>query len=363
MEAKLKEKNKRAQKRFRDRQKSRLQESERQVSDLSARLNALLVDHNRLASRNSILEKVVALRQDSSTGTSIAPQDKGVPEPFIPGKPWNPAALLTISVRGQPFTLTAQQVRDMPVQEHAKLWKEYVDELGAQLLHTHGSKGATAVARVGQLVSELTRICACKAAYAPHHLQSLHMHTLDGSVQNVPGREVWSGILHTLHLTADQRKQLLDARQCYVDAMAHVVHTRQEIAAALQAAKSSGRSTHEVGVGFVRTHDLLQRLADNQREDQAASMQLMAAVWRHIWTPMQAAAALVQSFPWAPDVLEMLHALAAEEDGLSQGALPAAPAHIDHAPLAGSCQAGSGRGSSTSGRDEAPLGIIASFGA
>lgn len=52
------EKNRRAQKKFREKQKNKMQDSARTIDDLSAKLKAANLENNQLQSRNDLLQKV-----------------------------------------------------------------------------------------------------------------------------------------------------------------------------------------------------------------------------------------------------------------------------------------------------------------
>ena len=54
-----------AQKRYRERQKEKMHDFERQVEELSGRVSALLREKANLESRNSLLERVVQLKDST----------------------------------------------------------------------------------------------------------------------------------------------------------------------------------------------------------------------------------------------------------------------------------------------------------
>ena len=63
-----------AQKRYRERQKEKMQDFERQVEELSSRVSALMREKANLESRNSLLERVVQLKD----ATEAAPPQVGL---------------------------------------------------------------------------------------------------------------------------------------------------------------------------------------------------------------------------------------------------------------------------------------------
>ena len=56
-----------AQKRYRERQKEKMHDFERQVEELSSRVSTLMREKANLESRNSLLERVVQLKDASDT--------------------------------------------------------------------------------------------------------------------------------------------------------------------------------------------------------------------------------------------------------------------------------------------------------
>ncbi len=56
-----------AQKRYRERQKEKMHDFERQVEELSSRVSTLMREKANLESRNSLLERVVQLKDSSES--------------------------------------------------------------------------------------------------------------------------------------------------------------------------------------------------------------------------------------------------------------------------------------------------------
>ena len=56
-----------AQKRYRERQKEKMHDFERQVEELSSRVSTLMREKANLESRNSLLERVVQLKDSSDS--------------------------------------------------------------------------------------------------------------------------------------------------------------------------------------------------------------------------------------------------------------------------------------------------------
>lgn len=128
----FKEKNKRAQQRFREKQKALAQEKEDRLAELHARVQALELERAQLGSRCSLLEKVLTLK---SEGKDISEQlAEGMEavtitsEPMLAGsKPedWNPNAVYKLSLDDhKPQTQTAQQIKDMTLDEHKRVWTD-----------------------------------------------------------------------------------------------------------------------------------------------------------------------------------------------------------------------------------------------
>ncbi|DBA98656.1 TPA: hypothetical protein ACH3X1_014438 [Trebouxia sp. C0004] len=154
--AKLRDKNKRAQKRFRERKKEKAQETEKYMSDLTAEMDKVRLEKRKLEARNQLLEKVLSLsKQNMPLPTKgilqLSPDTlKTISCPFgAKLEILSPDETLPVSVlRTEAKSMTVRELKSMSLEQHVAIWKGYVSKLAVLLVNAKGDPDSAAGAEV-----------------------------------------------------------------------------------------------------------------------------------------------------------------------------------------------------------------------
>ncbi|KAL0032676.1 hypothetical protein WJX79_002317 [Trebouxia sp. C0005] len=333
--AKLRDKNKRAQQRFRERKKEKAQEAEKYMSDLTAEMYKVRLEKSKLEERNQLLEKVLSLsKQDmplpSKGILQLSPDTlKTISAPFgAKLEVLSPDETLPVSVlRTDPKSMTVREVKSMSLEQHVNIWKDYVSKLAVLLVNAKGDPDSAAGAEVQSTLQEAITMCSCKAMHDPYGLQHFFMARMEEgrriSKQKKPQpeamAEMMANVLTSLKLTDQQKHKLMELRCWVLPRSGRLMRERERISKALQACTKDSHkqdvavNSKNLSEAHVQAADLLAELYSNLKEDQLLMLQMSIAIWQKMMTPFQLANIVVQTYPWVPDTGALLNQLAEDE--------------------------------------------------
>nr|QLC27631.1 bZIP transcription factor 5 [Chlorella sp. HS2] len=315
----LQEKNRRAQRRFRERQKQRVAELEEQVATLQAQLAAVTSSQQAAAPMpvQGPAGSAAAVRLAPSGGDTMQPDgakkeahasprapSSGSPhvsdeEPVLPSVSFSDALTLTVK-EGHPVQLTARELADMTPAELAKYYKAYVNELAGILVESDnpGSQ-ATQVRtcavdaarleppgwplqeRVRRLVDEVcllsTRAALCNPPGSKHFALT--------KVDDVPGQPADARvpqIARALDITASQRRQLGQLRSLFLQKLGRIAGDRREINAQLVGAVPGGTGNRHLCTSYLAAHDSARRLRESLREEHILVLDFISTIYKHV---------------------------------------------------------------------------------
>ncbi|KAL0032698.1 hypothetical protein WJX79_004045 [Trebouxia sp. C0005] len=287
--AKLREKNKRAQKRFRARQKDKAQQSERMLAEMAAQMQQLRVEKEELQGRNKLLESLLKVQQqqqhDSSGGRRLdASQEM---EALMTG-----TGPLSDSLRRsdpyQPATLPTPTPSQQ--QPQAQLSQQ-------QLHHPQQQPLAEQPIRVSLLPGSLKLLTPTQ-------------------VKNLSWQNHLKLYKDALNLSRQQIQELMALRRIFLPKMGQLLKDRQRISRALQDSQmclDEDVDPNGPCQQYTEANDVLRDLKSNLREDKQLLMQVLASVWRKIMRPYQLATVVVMAHPWVPDTGPVLDLVAQAE--------------------------------------------------
>ncbi|KAL4424884.1 hypothetical protein ABPG77_002107 [Micractinium sp. CCAP 211/92] len=330
--AAVQEKNRRAQKRFRERQKAKMKDMGEQLEDMSSELSKLRVENNSLKNRNTILEKVLALRdehirmlQDEQQVFDLGShylQTSG--QKLITGGAATNALMLGTTA-GPLTTSEIKAVKAMPSEAVIGRWKETVRELGNILVQIEGcpdTNDARHQAAMQQLCAVLDaagQLCMHTAVLHPTNMQKLISATLDDGRSGVTAedRTRWAAVTQSLQLSPDQRAQIISLRGIFLRRMTKVMEERRVILSKLQMVNIPDRmmALQSVISETLKVNECTAELKSNLQEEHLAGMEFIGTVFKTILSPLQKARAIVQSYPFYPDIYQIATVLALEKDG------------------------------------------------
>mmetsp|Transcript_15374 Transcript_15374/g.46404 ORF Transcript_15374/g.46404 Transcript_15374/m.46404 type:complete len:728 (-) Transcript_15374:3796-5979(-) len=370
---KIKEKNRRAQQRFRERQRARLHESQERAEALKAGLTQLRIEHDLLVARNTMLERFKAVRQTeerenaqaarlpallggdsqaegsaesnvvvetakkaaaaaaaessgptaaaaaavaSATVAAAAAGPAPTTDPPAAGGAAGESSGLVLTVRdGQHVTLSTEQIRKMHWQQHAKIWKEYVSRLAELLVEARSDPDTDAGRRAAVLVREAVTLAANVSIHNPRGYRTWHCNRMEtaNSPPEMPTREFWYSRMRSLKMPEEQRVGMRQLRRLYLGRLGDVLRKRQAIAAQMRPSTATfdgGRASIQE---YLKVVDITEQLQANLVEEHKLLQMLMINITFRIGRPLQAASLIVQSYPFPPDMLAVINCLAEDE--------------------------------------------------
>lgn len=288
---------------------------------------------------------------------------RGVPPPIMGTVPEAspPRGALTFTLRPEVHLhLSPQQIAQLPWRNVCGLWQELVIAL-AHCLATCADKPGR---RLPRLLLESGHLCAAVAAPGQSPSSKPVCFVAEGPALPFPQSERWRTIAASLLLTRSAAGQICALRLTFLKARGAMQQRRCKLLTAIRVdseaavaavsceitrvnngncdgkgkgnvngrgnGKCNGSSTSNVAFNSASrpgvTIDLLSSLAAVLADERALCHHFRAVVWGRILTPVQAALATVQLYPWSCDVIAIAEAVAAEmgeptlEQILSEGA-------------------------------------------
>ncbi|EIE26965.1 hypothetical protein COCSUDRAFT_64738 [Coccomyxa subellipsoidea C-169] len=348
----LREKNRRAQRKFRERQKQKLAESEGRARDLQLALERLKMEKSALETRNALLEKMAGMKPGDRqppqieevtgrgcaadtaeeavcTGAADGAANASLRDTLPPSQ-----NTIHLTVRnGRPglrsgegtLALSPEQIRSLPQCELAALWKDYVNALTGLLQEARGDDSCPAGQRIGQLIVEVRLVLSGLMSYNPKRWSTLRAFKMDPKGQapllEAPPADWSRNMFRAMKLTSRQRQAAVGYRNQLLLRMGGTLRARRDIS--LEILRTLGGPSTERVVGDLQggtamaqglhvASNAAEALRRNIMEEQQLYNQFLNAI-RTIVLPIQSAIAIVQAYPWCPDALAIFNCAAQEE--------------------------------------------------
>ncbi|KAL0024237.1 hypothetical protein WJX77_010819 [Trebouxia sp. C0004] len=184
--------NRRAQKRFRECRKERVQALDSQLFDTRAELQKLKAYQQQLETKNALLEKV-SRNNNPPDQTSSSDEDAMF---TVNRLTVCDETSLNIGGRGVNITLpkhqrhmTVLQISKLRLGQFAALWTDYIRELGMLLVHLGDSGDVSTQASLEHFTLEFTQLLGCLKAFNPSVYKAVCHERLDGA-NTVPAQEL-----------------------------------------------------------------------------------------------------------------------------------------------------------------------------
>lgn len=308
------DKSREAQKRFRQRQKARLDTIQLQLDETTKQLRDLRVQQQQLQTRNILLEKIAQLSKEQTADDYLAWQHKQAALDFTCGhtEATPQGFTLTLTIFGHAESKECRSVSNMSLSELAALWTEYMRKLGKCLLSIQQDERADARPLLNLWVAEAIALICCVRVYNPEFLKAIDSAAMNGSAAVRPSHLLLIQHLELLEFTDDQTQDVLYLRRI-VAARAHDLEKQR----------------HEATARMLCQASMKQHPSDHLAESKASSQELKLigmeeyklhgmstdALANGICSSIQNAIALVHMYPFLPDALEYLE-LVAEQQGV-----------------------------------------------
>lgn len=317
--AAVQEKNRKAQKRFRERQKEKMSTMEAEIADKDRQLTALREENSSLAGRNAVLEKVLALREEQ-----LKQQQGGAADtnqlavlgytPLAAGGAATSAGLLP-PTSAQPSMLPpaaglltggSNPGGGADKQGPNQQWMEYVNELSKL---TEDKASPTSERRLSQIVSQAAQLSARNAPFAsPTNGAARDAGNVD------PAR--WKSIAANMGVSPEQRAEVKRLRDAHLQRLQNLQVARHQLTANVTTASAKPNNTAQMEAATTE-------LSNSLQEESEANSQILQDIYTKVLTPKQFGKAVVQSYPFYLDGTVLVELLAT--DGQTQNHVPPIP--------------------------------------
>lgn len=326
-----KEKNKRAQKRFRERQKARLVDSEAKAAEYGNKLSQLEAEKLQLESRVKILEKLLALRSEDTSCAALMTSSQPPVYDEVSGPPYLPGigydnkgvgtvgcplnTVLMLNLQGQDRVFSKEQVQNMTWTELCKIWKEYVNKIAMLLVSAETTEDSEVEESIKKAVRESYMLCAWITLLNPRLLRMFETYKLVEDTSREDASEpgvAWEGITKSLNLTAQQKREMLILRTYFVKELEKHLKERDDIRRGMLVDMPTILSQVPLAKEYLQAMTAVDAMNKNLRNDHQLQGTLLATVWGKLLEPIQIANAMVQAYPRFPDTLAILNCVAVE---------------------------------------------------
>ncbi|KAL0031367.1 hypothetical protein WJX79_006758 [Trebouxia sp. C0005] len=315
----LKEKNRKAQQRARQKKKERAQTVETQLAETARQLHDLKLRQGQLEARNQLLElaasnrrsglpaspaqhesqteaRDVSLRILASTGLVLKEQN----------------SVLVLTVHDQEEQVKVKDIRAMSPTHIAKLYTAYVRKQAQCLLdiEADSANDSPALTQLCRWTMEITAILICFGFGDAKNLEVLYsLNMADGTLSHeaLPD-DANDSLLATLQLTDAQQQDMLHLRRCLYIRL-DLKHTADKLA---------------------ETKEWADALCTNRANESRAFVYAKICLSRGILTSIQSALTMVHQYPRGADSKAMLEVLAKQFEEPSIQRL-SEPCEVQHA--------------------------------
>lgn len=316
----VQEKNRRAQKRFRDRQKEKMKTMEDQVKSLTKQVEQLRTSTNNMTSRNSILEKVLSLREEQLQTYQKDLKVFGTPAdaPLQLLNPQKQSADGAAVCTDDPANKDQLVVKSRSANEVLAQWKGYVKELAvllAEIEHADASTREELGNRVLRVISAAGQLCMYTALFTPLTSKKLCASLGDERQLMTMGNAVerWQPIVSSLELSGEQMDEVSKLLAIFTQREMQLLEERRQLTAAMQAATHADFSRGEMRPpvrDLVKLYDLSAALTGNLRDEHNTAVDFLGTLYKKVFTPMQLARIMVHSYPVYPDAMALATCIA-----------------------------------------------------
>lgn len=324
-------KNRRAQKKFREKQKVTKSQMQQQLADMTTQLQDLQMEHDKLTGRSAVLDKVLHSRQ--SQLTILQEQQKTMQKLSggIVDDQTNQLALSQQQQSSQPgktsLPVAWPAIQAQPSEVNAvyaamvSRVKSVVDRLD------RGGTGA-------QLDAELEKACLTLGFFIKEtilgnadNLRKLYMVNIDPEdwdtsdlLYRMP--EHWQAVTNSLQLTDDQKTEMVRLRSVsFAKQAANQAHWHQ-ICSAIAQCTTHDVADKDVQPELAKDSQRLQDLKANLRKGQDIWLELYQQIFVKVWTRMQYARAVIASGPHHIDALAIATCVAQQQASSAAAEVP-----------------------------------------
>lgn len=337
--ARLKEKNRLAQKRARQKKKERSVTMEAQLFETTSQLHELKLRQKQLEARNNLLEKVAVLNtqlsiqlpDDQSDSQAQARETVlGFLEKYGLQRTQSGAVVLT--VLESPQEMKVEDVSTAHLTEYAKLYSAYVRKQAQCLLDIQGGRSdkhhdSLSHLRRWSLEAAALAVCFCSSGH--HAVDVLHsLNMQDGTLFRDPLPETAHvELLAALEYTDSQQQDALHLRRMFCGKLGQLARDRASIMSQMSGACQLSHPQpvtldfKHTAARIAETKDYAAKLCANRAEERQAFIYCAVCFLCCIQTRIQYAVAMVDQYPRAANSKILLEVIAQQHNEPSRDSL------------------------------------------
>ncbi|KAK9904211.1 hypothetical protein WJX75_006872 [Coccomyxa subellipsoidea] len=309
------EKNKRAQKRYRERKKALHEDQQRQIEELTAQLQEAQISKSRLETRCQLLEKAVSIHGEASdTAGSSGARSSEQPVPEVVTAT---AALLGLIYPGHGVenSIEISHVERMTVQDYINVFEDFKARLTRLTLHTDGREGCPVRKEIERLVearrwlvkkvlernpSRMMRIAV--EVRSQNLVCGLDLHDLDRQRR----------VLAAMELTPEQKAQVVTNRRLLLAGLQALIRRQNAAVEVLQENMPLQYNDMSASMAFLKAMLAAQGVTKGLTNYHGVVKDFMHELFEEVLTPWQEAKCMVEARPGYPDALAISNMLAEE---------------------------------------------------
>jgi len=294
----LQDKNRRAQQRFRERQKAKVSELLEQVDKLNRDLEALQNEKTALANQGNVLEKVLAMKEEH-----IHTMDARIKSLESEGATRDAQDGLHVTdAEGAQVTIghadMLHKLRDV--------WTGYIHKLAGSLVE--GGSDNPSEDLIASIDTVVTNACeTSKAAilYDPVVARKWFLSSMEDPDPDNPDLELpqtpWRSIVRSVALSAQQRKEICELRKMYCLRMQGLMDDISRLPAMDTSFNPGDIQGRSAAKSFLVNSHITDALKASVTEHSNLQVELESMLFKGILTRLQMARMMVQSYPLLPD--------------------------------------------------------------
>eukprot|EP00877_Chromochloris_zofingiensis_P006249 jgi/Chrzof1/1878/Cz10g24190.t1 len=305
----LQEKNRRAQRRFRERQKAKIQDLHKQIEELTSKVGGLQTENAALHSRTSILEKVLDMRNEQ---IQVMQESKEVTQQVDDHTDAPPLTLTAVS--GQSISLTSDMLKELLPEQIYKIYQTYIKELSARLVELN--KGGPISQEITQEVEKLTKevsfLLMRLSVVRPIETRKFIAVSRQYLNTEAEAIDMWKNVVNSINLTDKQKLDIVQWKQLFMQKVEPIVEERKKLNVQIQAHLPQESFHTRNAITYIKTHEAVAKLRENLRAEHNVTIEFCAAVFKGVLNSFQMASLLVQAYPAVPDALAVASAVIAD---------------------------------------------------
>ena len=271
----VQEKNRMAQKRFRERQKAKINELHQQITTLEQRVEQLVMENASLQSHNSLLEKVLAMRDEHIKlvqQQQAAESDQAEHEKELGTRR---SSLSLTAIKGKELKLSTESLKKMTPEDVMQIWHTYVTEISSALVEFNSSTGGS-TNRIRELIEEVSKVFMKLCVINP--LLCKVWIVREYHTSEIEELRKWQSVLGQLKLSEIQKTELVQLRRLYIDQLQGLVDERKKLHLTIQTILVSQTVAHKIALEHLKTNQTVIRLRDILRVENNAMLQFCSTI-------------------------------------------------------------------------------------